>query len=128
MGKLKKYNGSVELMAGITQKGGGDFALIDANAVQTKEDGTRLDAELSEINAKLEELASSDGEDDITVDSQLSTTSTNPVQNLVITGELSKKQNSIILSAVEPSDEVPVGTMWLDTSKNTIAYAKGVGF
>ena len=49
MAKLKNYNGSVQLMAGITQKGGGDFALIDANAVQTQEDGTRLDSELEEI-------------------------------------------------------------------------------
>ena len=50
MAKLENYNGSVQLMAGITQKGGGDFALIDANAVQTREDGTRLDAELQEIH------------------------------------------------------------------------------
>ena len=46
MAKLENYNGSVSLMAGITQKGGGDFAMVEANAVQTREDGTRLDAEL----------------------------------------------------------------------------------
>ena len=49
MAKLSNYNGSVSLMAGITQKGGGDFALIEAGAVQTREDGTRLDTELSEL-------------------------------------------------------------------------------
>lgn len=53
MAKLINYNGTVELMAGIAQKGGGDFALIEANAVQTKEDGTRLDTELSTIFAQL---------------------------------------------------------------------------
>lgn len=55
MAKLTNYNGSVELMAGITQKGGGDFALIDANAVQTREDGTRLDTELEALYAALSE-------------------------------------------------------------------------
>lgn len=49
MAKLENYNGSVELMAGITQKGGGDFAMVEANAVQTREDGTRLDAELESL-------------------------------------------------------------------------------
>lgn len=49
MAKLDNYNGSVQLIAGITQKGGGDFALIDANAIQTREDDTRLDAELTEL-------------------------------------------------------------------------------
>jgi hypothetical protein len=49
MSKLENYNGSVQLMAGITQKGGGNFALIEAAAVQTKEDGTRLNTELEEI-------------------------------------------------------------------------------
>lgn len=49
MGKLTNYNGSVSLMAGITQKGGGDFAMVEANAVQTREDGTRLDVELENL-------------------------------------------------------------------------------
>ena len=57
MAKLENYNGSVQLMAGITQKGGGNFALIEANAIQTKEDGTRLDAELLSIFAQLAQLA-----------------------------------------------------------------------
>ena len=57
MAKLNNYNGSVELMAGITQKGGGNFALIDANAVQTREDGTRLDAELTSLQASASQLS-----------------------------------------------------------------------
>lgn len=56
MAKLENYNGSVELMAGITQKGGGDFAMVDAGAVQTREDGTRLDAELATIFAALAKI------------------------------------------------------------------------
>lgn len=51
MAKLENYNGSVSLMAGITQKGGGDFAMVEANAVQTREDGTRLDAELLSLQS-----------------------------------------------------------------------------
>ena len=50
MAKLENYTGSVSLMAGITQKGGGDFALVEANAIQTREDGTRLDVELQTLN------------------------------------------------------------------------------
>lgn len=49
MAKLTNYNGSVALMAGITQKGGGDFAMVEASAVQTREDGTRLDTELETL-------------------------------------------------------------------------------
>lgn len=59
MAKLGNYNGSVELMAGITQKGGGDFALMDANAVQTREDGTRLDVELETLQRNIDEKADS---------------------------------------------------------------------
>jgi hypothetical protein len=43
-------------MAGITQKGGGDFAMVEAGAVQTREDGTRLDAELAAILASLAKM------------------------------------------------------------------------
>lgn len=71
MAKLENYNGSVELMAGITQKGGGDFALVEANAVQTKEDGTRLDAALEELYslvAKINELL---GNGDVSVQDQI---------------------------------------------------------
>lgn len=56
MAKIENYNGSVSLIAGITQKGGGDFALVEANAVQTREDGTRLDTELGTINDSINTL------------------------------------------------------------------------
>lgn len=56
MPKLENYNGSVSLIAGITQKGGGDFPLVDANAVQTQEDGTRLDEELARITESLTDV------------------------------------------------------------------------
>ena len=60
MAKLENYNGSVSLMAGITQKGGGDFALVEANAVQTGEDGTRLDAALEALQSDVNEKADSE--------------------------------------------------------------------
>ena len=60
MAKLENYNGSVELMAGITQKGGGDFAMVEANAVQTREDGTRLDAELESLQGLVGDTAVSE--------------------------------------------------------------------
>lgn len=55
MAKLESYNGSVPLMAGITQMGSGDFAMVEANAVQTREDGTRLDAELQSLQNAINE-------------------------------------------------------------------------
>lgn len=87
MAKLENYNGSVPLIAGITQDGG-DFALIEANAVQTREDGTRLDEELAQI---AEGVANTS----IQVDSELSVTSTNPVQNKVVTAEFTSVYDDI---------------------------------
>lgn len=43
------YNGSVELISGLTQKNGGSFPLVNAPDVQVSEDGTRLPAVLAKI-------------------------------------------------------------------------------
>lgn len=59
MAKLETYNGSVQLMAGITQKGGGDFALVEANAIQTRENGMRLDEELEALQNNISGKANS---------------------------------------------------------------------
>ena len=45
---MAKYNGSVELISGITQKNGQDFPLVDASAVQVDESGKRLDEALKD--------------------------------------------------------------------------------
>ena len=55
MAYLKNYNGTVELIAGITQKGNGNFPLVEANAVQIDETGTRLDDKLANLDDKIEE-------------------------------------------------------------------------
>lgn len=60
MAKLENYNGSVSLMAGITQKGGGNFALVEAGAIQTRDDGTRLDAELEALQSGIDGKADSE--------------------------------------------------------------------
>lgn len=44
--KLENYKGSISLISGIIQANNGEFALMQASAIQTREDGTRLDAEL----------------------------------------------------------------------------------
>ena len=41
--------------------------------------------------------------------------------------QLARKQNNIIISATPPTNAAP-GTMWLDISGSTLAYAEGVGF
>jgi len=53
MAKLNNYNGSVQLMSGITQTGGETYPLVEAHAVQTQEDGTRLDADLTTIKKSI---------------------------------------------------------------------------
>ena len=45
------YNGTVELIAGITQKNGQNFALVNAPAVQVDDTGKRLDQALSELGS-----------------------------------------------------------------------------
>lgn len=49
MAKLDNYNGSIELISGITQKNNQDFPLMDAHSVQVDEAGKRLDEKLNEL-------------------------------------------------------------------------------
>ncbi len=51
--KLTNYNGNVEMIAGLKQVNDADFPLMEANAIQTREDGTRLDEELNSIHNQL---------------------------------------------------------------------------
>lgn len=44
------YNGSVELISGITPANGQDFPLVAAHAVQVDDDGTRLDEALKNVS------------------------------------------------------------------------------
>ena len=43
------YNGTIELISGITQKNNGDFPLVDASAIRV-EDNKRLDEKLAEMD------------------------------------------------------------------------------
>lgn len=54
MGKLQNYNGSIELISGITQKNRQDFPLVEANAVQVDEKGTRLNQALNALSESME--------------------------------------------------------------------------
>lgn len=47
---MAKYNGSVELISGITPANGQDFPLVAAHAVQVDDDGTRLDEALKNVS------------------------------------------------------------------------------
>jgi hypothetical protein len=51
MAKLENYNGTVDVLAGLRAKGKSDFPLVTAHDVQTREDGTRLDAELEMLRS-----------------------------------------------------------------------------
>lgn len=46
---LSNYNGSVTLISGIRQANNGTFPLLEANAVQVDEAGTRLDEKMEEL-------------------------------------------------------------------------------
>ena len=61
MARNESYTGSIDLISGIRPKNGGNFPLVDAHDVQTREDGTRLDAELALIWAKLKEIIENGG-------------------------------------------------------------------
>lgn len=61
MAKLENYKGGIELISGLKQKNNAGFALMEANAIQTREDGTRLDAELEALLAKIETLTGGAG-------------------------------------------------------------------
>ena len=50
---MAEYNGSIELISGITQKGGGTFPLASAKDIQVDDEGTRLDGKLEAIDEKL---------------------------------------------------------------------------
>lgn len=71
---MAEYKGSVELISGITPKAGGDFPLVEAKDVLMP-DGSRL----SNFSG-----GGGGGGSTIVVDSELSPTSTNPVQNKVV--------------------------------------------
>ncbi len=61
---MENYKGSIDLISGLRPKNGGAFALMEARNVQTREDDTRLDAELAliwEALAALRELIESGG-------------------------------------------------------------------
>lgn len=70
MAKLNNYSGSVELIAGIKQKGGGSFAMVEANAVQVDNADKRLDAVLEELNAGLAEKANEEHSHTITANAE----------------------------------------------------------
>ena len=46
---LSNYKGSVTLISGIKQANNGTFPLLEANAVQVDENGTRLDEKMEEL-------------------------------------------------------------------------------
>lgn len=46
---MAKYNGTIELISGITQKNGGKFPLLDASAIQVDETGQRLNDIIDDI-------------------------------------------------------------------------------
>lgn len=58
---MESYKGSIDLISGLRPKNGGAFPLMEAKDIQTREDGTRLDAELALIWAKIQEILESGG-------------------------------------------------------------------
>ena len=49
-----KYNGSIELISGITPKNKGNFPLVNAKDIQVDDEGTRLSDTLS--NSEIEAI------------------------------------------------------------------------
>lgn len=56
---MAEYNGSIELISGITQKGGGDFPLAAAKDIQVDANGKRLDTKLTEQDSEISQIKQS---------------------------------------------------------------------
>lgn len=98
---MEGYQGSIELIGSLIQKNGNNsFPLLNTELIQAKPDGTRLDEYLNELSV-------SGGSVD--VDSAFSDTSTNPVENKVITEALNNKQDLLIAGnniTIEPDGTI----------------------
>lgn len=53
-----KYNGSIELISGITPKNKGNFPLVNAKDIQVDDDGVRLSEALTNVisNSEIEKI------------------------------------------------------------------------
>lgn len=67
---MAKYTGSTTLISGITQKNNGNFALVEASAVQYK-DEENSDGSFKSVEKKIEELSAAVGDPDIMNDEDL---------------------------------------------------------
>lgn len=120
---------AIELISNITPKNNGNFALVDAKDIQVDANGKRLDKKLEE----LENNIGSGSGTNIAVDNALSDTSTNPVQNSVITTALYdaivvlKRDLNEIKEAINGSGEKPVfPTYYMHIEKTTDEFVKGL--
>lgn len=67
---MAKYTGSTTLISGITQKNNGNFALVEASAVQYKDEENQ-DGTFKSVEKKIEELSAAVGNPDIMSDDDL---------------------------------------------------------
>lgn len=100
---MSKYNGSIELISGLTQKNGGAFPLMDASAVQVDETDKRLDQKLKEINDDSILLSSIESEvTDLRVGAN-STTYTSAGE--AVRGQISDINNEVTALQTSKADE-----------------------
>lgn len=62
MAKLESYTGSIELIAGLKPKSGGDFPLVQAHDIQIDEEGTRLDEYVENPSIKVDTTLTGEGQ------------------------------------------------------------------
>lgn len=104
MAKLNNYTASMELPSGAKCINGRDFPLMEAHAIQVREDGTRLDTVLDELeNAGVDETAvtaivqnhTKDFVDEHTVKNMLQDQSTKFVLNSTFQAEIMQFYSSV---------------------------------
>jgi hypothetical protein len=54
---MENYKGSIELIAGLTQKNGNNFPLLNTEQIQATPEGTRLDTVLSNYSKQVIDLS-----------------------------------------------------------------------
>lgn len=129
---MEGYNGSTEIISGLTPKNDIDIPLIHAHHVQVDVNGTRLDEALSNAGSSFEneetlKKFTEDGSGNplyngneigskVTIDNELSDESENPVQNKIIKAEFDncmKKDMALRFQILSEQPESPtVGDCW----------------
>jgi archaellum component FlaC len=112
---MAKYEGSIELIAGLVQAHGSDFPLVDASAVQADDSGKRL----NEVLSDMAEAITSSNEAVQDMHDAVATVS-NTVERVDTLTDASQKANEDILSLKESTSTITAEVEELTDNINSL--------